>query len=512
MPLSQALRKLIEAGLLTALISRPPPQPLPPQFRMDLHCAYHQGPGHETDRYTALRHVIQDLIDQGLVHLGQPSVTQNPLPAHTTHAVPPPAGVASSVQTLFFLVPDVEEVQAPHIDDSQAPDVQYILRGGRVLRQPPPVAAKPLEGTSAPEEGSDHTRPFYISIGYSGRRVPSVLLDNGSALNVCPLATAIALGYAPSDFGPATFVTIFQILRIPTSFNLLLGRLWIHRAGAIPSSLHQKVKFIHEVSRPVLQINHSDDDLLLTGFTFDEHGPSEFMTIPDHDVPFGLGFIPTEERVRARLTRTPFDYPIRPYTMSLSDYFVRASKPLTRSDMIIGGLSITQEANLQRLVRQLRLTRLRRPFDLFGVSTIELAEESLTALAPEPTEDVIAGDVLFGSHVDVVKGAIFDYLSVSYDIDLSTPSSPTTQIFDIDNEIARHDSDDDSSFVSDSDPIDQRNSPAVRDTEIVDFGITDQPRELRIGSDLSTDERNILIQLLRSYLDVFAWSYEDMQP
>ena len=124
-----------------------------------------------------------------------------------------------------------------------------------------------------PSEGSDHTCPLYISIDCSGRRVPSVLLDNGSALNVCPLATAIGLGYAPSDFGPstqtvraydstrrevmgtlkielligpATFVTIFQVLRIPTSFNLLLGRPWIHRAEAIPSSLHQKMKFIHE--------------------------------------------------------------------------------------------------------------------------------------------------------------------------------------------------------------------------------------------------------------------------
>ncbi|WKA04894.1 hypothetical protein VitviT2T_022891 [Vitis vinifera] len=63
MPLSQALRKLTEAGLLTTLTPRPPPQPIPPQFRMNLHCAYHQGPGHETDRCTALRHAVQDLID-----------------------------------------------------------------------------------------------------------------------------------------------------------------------------------------------------------------------------------------------------------------------------------------------------------------------------------------------------------------------------------------------------------------------------------------------------------------
>ena len=134
------------------------------------------------------------MIDQGLVHLGQLNVTQNPLPAHNTHAVPPPAddihfldfdeiddhvhmlseddsdpepimpdviykmsGVtlgprmpapfrlvpeAASVQTAtvqplilphysvqvpFILIPDVEGVQAPHVDDSQTPDVQYIL-------------------------------------------------------------------------------------------------------------------------------------------------------------------------------------------------------------------------------------------------------------------------------------------------------------------------------------------------------------------------------------------------
>ena len=55
-----------------------------------------------------------------------------------------------------------------------------------------------------PLEGSDHTRPLYISINCSGRRVPSVLLDNGSTLNVCPLAIVIALGYAPSNFSPST--------------------------------------------------------------------------------------------------------------------------------------------------------------------------------------------------------------------------------------------------------------------------------------------------------------------
>ena len=62
------------------------------------------------------------------------------------------------------------------------------------------------------------------------------------------------------------------------------------------------------------------------------------MNIPNHDVPFGLGFIPIEadyrymaqlrkDRVMARLTHTPFDYPVRLYTLSLADYFMRVLEP-----------------------------------------------------------------------------------------------------------------------------------------------------------------------------------------
>ena len=51
-------------------------------------------------------------------------------------------------------------------------------------------------------------------------------------------------------------------------------------------------------------------------------------------------------------------------------------------------------------------------------------------------------------------------MSISCDITLSAPSSPTSQIFDIDYEIAQHDSDENSSSVSDSSLGDQRVSLA----------------------------------------------------
>ena len=42
--------------------------------------------------------------------------------------------------------------------------------------------------------------------------------------------------------GPTVFPMEFQVIDIPSSFNLLLGRAWLHEVGALLSSLHQKIK------------------------------------------------------------------------------------------------------------------------------------------------------------------------------------------------------------------------------------------------------------------------------
>ncbi|RVW19255.1 Retrovirus-related Pol polyprotein from transposon 17.6 [Vitis vinifera] len=606
-----------EGGLLIPLASRPLPQPIPPRFRMDLHCSYHQGPGHDTDHCTALRHAIQDLIDQGLVNLGQPSVTTNPLPAHSTHAVHPSSGDIHHMDLIeddsIHMLSWDDGLPEPIVlhDSYEIDGVSLIVtRSGRIA-QPPPPAVRPFEGTASHEEvrreddevlrqlqstqarisiwsllasssthrdaliralsqirvettttpeglihmmtagratcivfsdddlppdGLDHVRPLYITVGCSGRRVPSVLLDNGSALNVCPLATAIALGFAPSDFGPstqtvraydstkrevmgtlmidlqigpATFSTLFQVLRIPTSFNLLLGRPWIHVAGAIPSSLHQKVKFIHDGQTLEIEDFHRD----FVAMSFDQHsstvvldmmrgmtflpgmglgrrqqGPSEFIAAIDHDTTFGLGFIPTEadyrhmarlrkERVRARLSHTPFDYPIRPYRMSLADYFVRGSETRPRLEEIDSVVHTDRETELHiyftsykeitsdgvivdptevidgvvphdeyrdemdmMTVSQIASIVQLQPvsaFDMFGVSTIEVFEGTQTLPVPELPED---DSSLFEGIVSPVEGASdlvdpplsFDVLSgfVSRSDDVSVASFMDLSIFE----------------------------------------------------------------------------------
>ncbi|PKI56999.1 hypothetical protein CRG98_022605 [Punica granatum] len=48
-----------------------------------------------------------------------------------------------------------------------------------------------------------------------------------------------------------------MILEIPNAFSLLLGRPWIHAAGAVPSSLHQKLKFF--VESKLITVNSKED-------------------------------------------------------------------------------------------------------------------------------------------------------------------------------------------------------------------------------------------------------------
>ena len=83
MPMSQVFTKLKAKGLLKLLDPRPIPNPLPARFDVNKRCAYHQGPGHNTNDCFGLRHAIQNLIDSKvIIPPTRPSITNNPLPNH----------------------------------------------------------------------------------------------------------------------------------------------------------------------------------------------------------------------------------------------------------------------------------------------------------------------------------------------------------------------------------------------------------------------------------------------
>ncbi|XP_017640184.1 uncharacterized protein LOC108481585 [Gossypium arboreum] len=139
-----------------------------------------------------------------------------------------------------------------------------------------------------PPGGRGSTKALHITTRCKGYTLLGVLVDNGSALNVLPWATlnrlpidsshmktcqniirafdgterkVMGMIEVPLQIGPNAYEVDFLVMDIKPSYNCLLGRPWIHSAGAVPSSLHQKLKMVTEGR--LITINAEEDIIAL---------------------------------------------------------------------------------------------------------------------------------------------------------------------------------------------------------------------------------------------------------
>ena len=346
------------------------------------------------------------------------------------------------------------------------------------------------------------------------------------------------------------------------------------------------------------------------------------------------------DRVRARLSGVPFDYPLRPYTFQLADYFTRGSEHAPHTEGVDHVSKMAKIRGIQQALRQMCLSsktteppetmivappspdrasvfsmcleevldynlpmdlgdgpdgvilsdtymdamdmigtgrildtapcgphsafdmfgvsmintdnvtlygactgtmdmidighildasssRPRSAFDVFGISMLEFDGDGLVATdithdtvsvkgASDSMDPPLSFDTMSGFVTrfdDISDGnndmSIFEYLLVSQHFPLIAPPIPIAHVCDVDD-VGDTDDPLGGKSESNSDTEDRKVTPVSGNTELIDFGVPDQPRKIRIGSSLSPDERSGLIDLLRSYLDVFEWSYEDM--
>jgi len=142
-----------------------------------------------------------------------------------------------------------------------------------------------------PSEGRGHNKALHISVKCMNHFISQVLIDNGSSLNVMPKTTlnklpndgihlrpstmvvrafdgskreVIGEVELPIQVGPCTFQVVFQVMDILPVYSCLLGRHWIHTAGVVPSTLHQKLKFTIDDK---LIIVFGEENLLVCGPT-----------------------------------------------------------------------------------------------------------------------------------------------------------------------------------------------------------------------------------------------------
>lgn len=122
-----------------------------------------------------------------------------------------------------------------------------------------------------PPEGMSYNKVLHISIKCADTIMPKVLVDTRSSLIVLPKnsltkltiegllmkpSTLVVRSFdgsrrtlggevdLPIKVRPYTLFTTFFVMDIFLAYSCLLGRPWIHSAGTVTSTLHQKLKFI----------------------------------------------------------------------------------------------------------------------------------------------------------------------------------------------------------------------------------------------------------------------------
>ncbi|XP_039003091.1 uncharacterized protein LOC120129722 [Hibiscus syriacus] len=132
----------------------------------------------------------------------------------------------------------------------------------------------------------DNHKALHITVRCKGHVLSRVLISDGSTLNVIPLVTLKKLPVdstlmrncqsmvrsfdgterevlgkidIPLTIGPATFEVEFLVMDIKPTYNCLLERHWIHQAGAVSSTLYQRLKFVFDGR---LVCIHAEEDVI----------------------------------------------------------------------------------------------------------------------------------------------------------------------------------------------------------------------------------------------------------
>ncbi|PKI38148.1 hypothetical protein CRG98_041461, partial [Punica granatum] len=369
-----------------------------------------------------------------------------------------------------------------------------------------------------PPEGCAHSQALHIVCKCNNHIVGRVMIDNGSALNVCPVTTLKQMNVdlnrvrpsktavrafdgsrrevngeidLPIEVGPCSFNVTFQVLDIPNAFSLLLGRPWIHSAGAIPSSLHQKVKFI--VKERIITVKGEEDYAVYkeTAVPYISVGNDEnlpfhsFETISELATPLKLknisiggdsAFAPpaTKSLKPAEATISTAS----PHIMEDSTGACKSPHSLTSSP----GRHSSSGAPLTALSRtsktRLTLCQLCMPSPrrfLQGFTSARLhSNPNLRHVGSNPSEECLGepGRIYFGEGLD-----------------------EDSLVPEIEESLHR---------------LEDRQLTSVEPTEEINVGTEDKPRNLKIGTGSDPTQRARMIDFLTRYQEVFAWSYADM--
>ncbi|KAI5438115.1 hypothetical protein KIW84_024019 [Lathyrus oleraceus] len=353
-----------------------------------------------------------------------------------------------------------------------------------------------------PEEGRNHNLALHILMNCKEDALSNMLVDTGSSLNVLPKSTLSKLTYqgTPMRYSgviikafdgsrktvigevdllvkicPSDFQITFQVMDIHPAYSCLLGRPWIHEAGTITSTLHQKLKFV------------KNGKLVIVG--------GEKTLLVSHLSSFS--YVEVEDEVGTMLQ-----------ALSIAEVKKIGAPMSSFKD----AQKIIEDGSSDQWCRMVEVAENMNRVDLGfqrGLSNVKV-KDMQPSFHEDCTNFVTHGKACHNWIVVDVPVIVHRSRLVSKPIkynDLTPSPNIEFLVFNVEEEIDEEVSDELSRLLEHEEKAIQ---PFEEHIELVNLGSEDDVKEVKIGSQMCPEVKKRLIDLLRECSDVFAWSYQDM--
>ncbi|XP_070039861.1 uncharacterized protein [Nicotiana tomentosiformis] len=294
------------------------------------------------------------------------------------------------------------------------------------------------------------------------------------------------------SIGPVKFTMEFQVLDVVVSYNLLLGRPWIHVAKEVSSSLHQMVKF--EWDRQEIVV----------------HGDEDISAYNDPSVPFieaeddkGLWVYHTFKTVSVEKIPKGECIP----GPKLSSASVMVANEMLKNGFVLGkGLG----SSLQSIVHPVCP---RENLGTFGLGFMPIERDVKRAKnkkqkawsLPRPVPDISKSFINPGATkllISLIPKAIIDVDEEL--INRFQSLFDEVNMVKIGKEAAFEEISKELTY------FEEKPKPNLNETEAINLGDQDNVKKTKISVHLEPQVKEEIIKALFEYKDVFAWSYDDM--
>ncbi|RDY10065.1 hypothetical protein CR513_05470, partial [Mucuna pruriens] len=381
-----------------------------------------------------------------------------------------------------------------------------------------------FSGDELPEGGRNHNLPLHIVVRCGDYIMARVLIDNASFLNVMPkttldklfstgaqLRTSPIIVRAFDSSKPEVMGEITLPIRIgPTTFNVDFQ---IHKAGAIPSSLHQKVKFITD--QRLISVKGEEDLMISTPMPIEYTEGNEKALEASFQ---SLEIVGTEHEGDSKTAKAMF---------TIVEVLMKAGyQPGKGLGKSLNG--ITEPITLQENHGKVGLGFYSQGHPEKAREMIKIASDlyqwftSRGIVSPNPIAMIanqdpskqewiyLSSEKLANWESNTLPTPVFQITSPSTHndnaiLEPNESSDPNNQDQGQDEEVPTL-----AELEKDLEHSKLMMQPLEESTKVIDIGTGEVVKEVKIGKRMPMEIRSRIIELLKEYSDVFAWLYHDM--